>query len=787
MAAWASGGQAVRLVGSLTDISDRKQAEQALAASETRFAAFMDHSPAVSFIKDADGRFVYINRTMERVFGFGTNGVIGKLGTDVWPAEVAAQLRANDQSVFASGRPTEIVETVIAPNGLATRWLSLKFPFVGKDGRVYLGCVAIDITERERVETALREREAEFVEAQRLGRLGFWRWSIANDSLTGSQEAYRIIGLDPGEGSISLAAYTQIVHPDDRSQLLEAVSRNLSSGEAHVIQYRIVGVDGRITFLESRGHVSHDAHGVVNGLFGTVADITERTEVTEAKRQSDNRYREMVEQASEIIYETDARGCMTFYNVMARKVMGCDSDQLIGKSYLEFVHPDERKKVQRLYNLQFLKRILRTRYEVHSINLGGSEFWLEQNAELLLKDGNPYGFRVVARDISERKASEHALRASETRFRALFENSSDALLIFHNKKLIDCNRAALQMLRAESMAQLSGAHPGELSPPLQPDGRSSKEKGIEMERLAYEKGHHRFDWVHKRRDGTDFPCEVTLTPASLDGRNVLLVSFHDLTERKQVESALHAAKEAAESGARAKSEFLAVMSHEIRTPMNGILGLTELTLGTDLATEQRENLLDVKASAESLLTIINDVLDFSKIEAGKLELDSVEFELRDNIEQSVRTLGLRAFEKGLELICRFAPDVPSVLVGDPTRLRQIVTNLVSNAVKFTEAGEVSIEVTTESVNERDVVLHFIVSDTGIGILPEKQGSIFSAFVQADSSTTRKYGGTGLGLSISARFVELMGGLIWWKVSRTRAVIFISQPDSDEPRSHRHNP
>jgi len=362
----------------------------------------------------------------------------------------------------------------------------------------------------------------------------------------------------------------------------------------------------------------------------------------------------------------------------------------------------------------------------------------------------------LQKEIAERKQTERTLEDRTSFLNSLIANSPVAIVGLDEDQAVQLCNPAFESLFRYRLQDILGQRLSDLlaAPEI------SSEVAVSRKRLVQGKTTH-IVTRRKRSDGTLVDVDGFSVPIFVDGKVTgAVVLYQDITERKRSEEALLKAKEDAESASRAKSEFLANMSHEIRTPMNGIIGMTELTLDTDLTAEQHEYLRMVKTSADSLLVLINDILDFSKIEAGKLELEMIDFLLTESLGETLKLMALRAHQKGLELAWRVAPEVPDRLKGDVGRLRQVLINLLGNAIKFTERGEVVLEVEKEAEDANGVLLHFRVRDTGIGIPKEKQQLVFEAFTQADSSATRKYGGTGLGLAITSRLVELIGGKIW---------------------------
>ena len=357
--------------------------------------------------------------------------------------------------------------------------------------------------------------------------------------------------------------------------------------------------------------------------------------------------------------------------------------------------------------------------------------------------------------ITERNQADHELRESEGRMQALIGTIDEVVFELDvngtYKNIWTSDPSLLVRPKAELLGRRAAEFLGAevMDPILQIFKRVLRTGKVES-----------IEYLLPLPVRTWFLARVSAIPSPDGTPRAICMTARDITARKLAEEELRRTSEAAEAASRAKSEFLANISHEIRTPMNGILGMTDLVLDTDVTPEQREYLEMVKVSGDSLMELLNAVLDLSKIEAGKLDLEPIEFPLHFRLAETLKMMQFRAKQKGLELTWHSAADVPKNVVGDPTRLRQVLVNLVGNAIKFTEHGEIIVDVQTQEVLQEGVELYFRIQDSGIGIANDKQKMIFEAFTQADSSTTRKYGGTGLGLSITSRLVELMGGRIW---------------------------
>jgi len=367
--------------------------------------------------------------------------------------------------------------------------------------------------------------------------------------------------------------------------------------------------------------------------------------------------------------------------------------------------------------------------------------------------------RQLQSEIDDRLLAEETLSEERRMLRALIDNVPDFMYVKDARScFVVANASLAKSMGVTSPADLLGKTDFDFYP------KRLANQYYEDEQLVIRKKKVLFEHEEDSTNSDGNRIALLTTKVPLFDRNGQVIGIagvgRDITERQRVEHEMQRAKEAAEAASKAKSEFLANMSHEIRTPLNGVMGMTDLALDTELTPEQRDYLETVKSSSDALLTVINDILDFSKIEAGKIDLESVDFNLRDSLESTLKTVAIRADEKGLELLCEVAPEVPEVVCGDSTRLRQVVINLVGNAIKFTDSGEIAVKVQMKSREANECELHFTVSDTGVGIPEEKRELIFAPFSQADTSTTRKYGGTGLGLTISTRLVEMMGGKIW---------------------------
>jgi PAS domain S-box-containing protein len=609
--------------------------------------------------------------------------------------------------------------------------------------------------ERERSGAQMARQAAEFRQTLLVEALGevVYHHDLVSDVITYGGGCERLLGRKPEEMETSTAGWLGSVHPDDRSRVGEAYSRAKKEREIYAVEYRVRRADGEYVWVSDRAVLTFGADGEAEMADGVMLDVTQR-------RLSDERFRVIFEGTTEPHLLVDAEGVVDC-NRAALEMLGYrEKSEVIRQPLTKFwpeFQPDGRSTLEHAIELKTTTEANGTdRREVLKRHASGELIPVEVGSTYVTIAGRKL-MLIVWHDLRDIKRAQGELAQSEVKYRELVENvelivyqtDPDGRWVFLNP--------AWERITGHPLAKTLGTNYRAVV--LAED--CERIAAIRRKELSGEVGASNIDFRVTRVDGVVLWLEGTCR-ARRDSSGVIIGTtgtLADVTQRRLAEQELISAKEAAEAANRAKSEFLAVMSHEIRTPLNGVLGFSNLLLHTRLDRTQQEYLGTIASCGDALLTIIDDILDFSRMESGRFELETRTFDLRECVENVLDIHATRAFSKGLELVSEIEEEVPAGVVGDSSRLRQILSNLVGNAVKFTREGEVVVFCHLSWSDRNSVVLEFMVRDTGIGIPSEKCEHLFEPFVQADSSMSRRYGGAGLGLAICRRLVGAMGGRI----------------------------
>ena len=480
------------------------------------------------------------------------------------------------------------------------------------------------------------------------------------------------------------------------------------------------------------------------GAIATIADITERKRIELELAESENRFRDVALCSADWVWEIDASGKYTFCSDNVIRLIGYSVSEVLEKTPFYFMTDEDARKISKEFRSIALNKMDIVDMENKILDKDGDiHIVLTNGVPVFGKKGEFLGYRGVDRDITEQRKAEEELNKALKATKTILESMPFGIMIIgRDKKIISANRIATELLGRES-EELEGHICHDFICPTE-IGKCPildlNEKVNDSEKFLLNKNKERI------------PIIKSVIPIELNNENVLLEAFIDISDQKRAE-------EEAKKANSVKSAFLANMSHEIRTPMNGVIGMAGLLLDTDLNPEQRDFTQTIQESAQSLMSIINDILDFSKMEAGKLQLEEIDFDLRTMLGDISDLAGIQTYEKKLELLLKIDSEVPSLLKGDPGRLRQVIVNLLGNAIKFTSEGEIVLTVGVVRETEKRILLEFSITDTGVGIPQHRLQRLFDPFTQEDSSTTRKYGGTGLGLTISRQIADLLGGEI----------------------------
>ncbi len=600
----------------------------------------------------------------------------------------------------------------------------------------------------------LRLKEERFKLAVEGSTDGLWDWDIQTNKVFYATRFKELLGLRCDEMRDHFSEFESRLHPEDHDPIQAAIQRHLTLHEPYDVQYRLQLKNGAYRWFRARGQAIWNERGQATRMAGSITDIHDQKLAEDALEYEQFLLKTLLDNLPDEIAFKDTEG--TFLRVssaLARRLGMENPKEVEGLSNYDFFPADyARKRLEQERELMQSGHPLVRKEEPMQGPHGENLMMLTTKIPMRNRQGTVIGTFGIAHDITDMKRAEE-------RFRLVVEATPNPILLVNTLGTIQlANWAAFQMFGYE-LNVLIGMTLENLFATQQEDGHFQNLKELLK--------HPRAKLLTEPQEvnglcqnGKTLPLEIRLIPVEIDGEQLVLISIFDMSVHKQVDETLKRAILAAEQANQEKNNFLANMSHEIRTPLNAIIGISEILLNSSLEPQQHEFLSIVLDSGESLLSIINDLLDFSKIESGKMELESIHFDLRQEIGNVFKLLSPRNHTKDLKISWQVQSEIPQYLIGDPTHLRQILMNLVGNAIKFTLKGEVVLNVERQEDDDDSLVhLLFAVHDTGIGIPPEQLDRIFSRFVQADSSTTRKFGGSGLGLTITTRIIEAMQGRI----------------------------